>query len=257
MHNVTSADGATITFEVSGAGPPLVLVHGSLTNRNTNWFAVKPAFAEKFTVYAIDRRGRGETSATQGHTIQDEFEDVVAVIRFVGEPVFLLGHSYGAQTALGATVLVPGLVRKLVLYEPPWPGRNDDQMRALEGDAARRDWEGFVSRFLHEILTMPKSELDTLKATPFWPMLVAEAEATLGDFHAFWSYKFKASNFASLSMPVLLLYGTKSPPQIYVTDALLKALPNAQKVALTDTGHDAVMTDPQQFTTKVNAFLLG
>jgi pimeloyl-ACP methyl ester carboxylesterase len=45
----------------------------------------------------------------------------VAVIRSIGEPVFLIGHSYGAQTALAATAKVPDRVRKLVLYEAPWP----------------------------------------------------------------------------------------------------------------------------------------
>lgn len=44
-----------------------------------------------------------------------ESRDVVAVIRSIGEPVFLLGHSYGAQTALAAAVQVPDRVRKLVL----------------------------------------------------------------------------------------------------------------------------------------------
>jgi pimeloyl-ACP methyl ester carboxylesterase len=42
----------------------------------------------------------------------------VAVIQSIGEPVFLLGHSYGAHTALAPAAEVPDRVRKLVLYEP-------------------------------------------------------------------------------------------------------------------------------------------
>ena len=42
----------------------------------------------------------------------------MAVIQSIGEPVFLLGHSYGAQTALAAATNVPDRIRKLVLYEP-------------------------------------------------------------------------------------------------------------------------------------------
>ena len=45
----------------------------------------------------------------------------MALIQSIGEAVFLLGHSYGAQTALAAATKVPDHVRKLVLYEPAWP----------------------------------------------------------------------------------------------------------------------------------------
>lgn len=45
----------------------------------------------------------------------------MALIQSIGEPVFLLGHSYGAQTALAAAAEVPDCIRKLVLYEAAWP----------------------------------------------------------------------------------------------------------------------------------------
>jgi alpha-beta hydrolase superfamily lysophospholipase len=67
----------------------LVLVHGSFGDHRTNWEFVKPLFEKQFTVYAIARRGRGETNATQGHRLEDESSDVMAVIRSIGEPVFL------------------------------------------------------------------------------------------------------------------------------------------------------------------------
>jgi pimeloyl-ACP methyl ester carboxylesterase len=102
-----------VSYDKYGSGPPLVLVHGSFSDHKTNWEFVKPLFEKQFTVYPIARRGRGETDATQSH--------VVAVIQSIGEPVFLLGHSYGAQAALAAAAKVQDRVRKLVLYEPAWP----------------------------------------------------------------------------------------------------------------------------------------
>jgi len=42
----------------------LVLVHGSFSDHKTNWEFVKSLFEKQFTVYAIARRGRGETDAT-------------------------------------------------------------------------------------------------------------------------------------------------------------------------------------------------
>jgi pimeloyl-ACP methyl ester carboxylesterase len=54
----TSRDGTPIAYRRSGEGPPLVLVHGAAADHG-RWRPVLPAFEERFTVYAIDRRGRG------------------------------------------------------------------------------------------------------------------------------------------------------------------------------------------------------
>ncbi len=100
MRRITSPAGARVSYVTSGSGPPLVLVHGALSDPQTNWEFVKPLFERQFTVHAIARRGRGETDGTAGHSLEDEGRDVAAVIRAVGEPVFLLGHSYGALGTL-------------------------------------------------------------------------------------------------------------------------------------------------------------
>lgn len=104
MQRIPTPAGTIISYEKSGSGPPLVLVHGAFSNHRTNWEFVAPRFEEQFTVYAIARRGRGETNVTKGHSIEDEGCDVGAVIQSLGDPVFLLGHSYGALTALAAVL---------------------------------------------------------------------------------------------------------------------------------------------------------
>ena len=101
MEHVSSADGTPIAYARTGSGPPLVLVHGSLNDRNA-WGAVLPALAQHHTVYAMDRRGRGESGQPAEHALERQFEDVVAVIEAAGAPVDLIGHSYGAHCALGA-----------------------------------------------------------------------------------------------------------------------------------------------------------
>ncbi|MGH9632305.1 MAG: alpha/beta fold hydrolase [Bryobacteraceae bacterium] len=115
MHRVESANGVTVSYEKHGNGPPLVLVHGGFSDHRSNWEFVLPFFEKRFSVYAIARRGRGETDATEGHSIEDESRDAAALIRAVGERVFLLGHSYGAHAALLAATMVADRVHKLVL----------------------------------------------------------------------------------------------------------------------------------------------
>ena len=81
MQRIPSPAGATVSYDQYGSGPPLVLVHGAFSDHTTNWEFVKPLFEPQFTVYAIARRGRGETDATEGHSLEDESRDVVAVIQ--------------------------------------------------------------------------------------------------------------------------------------------------------------------------------
>ena len=58
METLPSTDGTMIAYQRSSVGPPLVLVHGT-TADHTRWAPVLPAFEQHFTVYVLDRRGRG------------------------------------------------------------------------------------------------------------------------------------------------------------------------------------------------------
>ena len=61
MQAVTSRDGTRIAFEQSGTGPPLVFVHGGWDD-HTAWRQVLPTLAQQFTIYAMDRRGCGQSN---------------------------------------------------------------------------------------------------------------------------------------------------------------------------------------------------
>ena len=82
-----------MSYDVYGTGPPLVLVHGGFSDHASNWELVRPFFEPRFEVYAVARRGRGETDATEGHSVEDEGRDVATLIDSLADPVFLLGHS--------------------------------------------------------------------------------------------------------------------------------------------------------------------
>jgi pimeloyl-ACP methyl ester carboxylesterase len=236
----------------------LVLVHGSFSDHNTNWDFVKTLLARRFTVYAIARRGRGETDRTEHHSLEDEGRDVSAVIRSIEQPVYLLGHSYGAQVALLAAGEAQDRVRKLVLYEAAWPNFIEATALArLEEFARVADWDGFALRFFHEGLHVPLAYLEQLRPTELWPPIVADAEATLCDLRALSRYDFSAARFHALRIPVLLQIGTESPRHLYVTDALAAVLPNAAIQELKGQAHEAMTSAPRMYADAVMQFLLG
>jgi pimeloyl-ACP methyl ester carboxylesterase len=72
-----------------------VLVHGTGADHR-RWAPILPAFEARFTVYAVDRRGRGASGDAPQYAIDREVEDVVASVDGIGGPVDLVGHSLGA-----------------------------------------------------------------------------------------------------------------------------------------------------------------
>lgn len=235
-----------------------MLVHGAFSDHRTNWEFVKPRFEKQFTVYAIARRGRGETDKTQHHSLEDESRDVVAVIQSVPGPVFLLGHSYGAHTALVAAAHIPPRIRKLVLYEPVWPRIiGKDALAGFVPLAQAGRWDELAVTFFRDTLSVPIDELNALRATELWPPIVGDAEASLGDLRALSRYDFKADRFRDLRVPVLLQRGTESPRELYVTDALAGVLPDVRVGELSGQAHEGMTTAPQMYAEAVSRFLLS
>ena len=74
---------SSIACQVSGEGPPVVLVHGAGSAR-WSFDLLRPQLESRFTVIAIDRRGRGDSTDGQGYDVEREFEDVAAVVRDAG-----------------------------------------------------------------------------------------------------------------------------------------------------------------------------
>ncbi len=236
--------------------PPLVLVHGAFSDHHSNWEFVQPLWARDFTMYAIARPGRGQTPPAPFRHVEDDARDVVALMETIAEPVFLLGHSFGAHVALVAAAMAPALVRRLVLYEPPWPSLlAPAAMAKLEALAASGDWDALSYSFFRDILRVPGADLAELRAGPLWPPIVADAPASLADLRALARYRFHLDAFQNLPMPVLLQIGTASPHDFYATHALIGALPDARIAKLEGQAHEGMTTNPKQYADQVRAFL--
>jgi len=253
---LVTPDDVRISYDRFGTGPPLVLVHGSFCDHRSNWQFVAPELARHFTLHALARRGRGETDATEGHSVTDEAIDVVALIEATADPVHVLGHSYGALVALEGAARVRERIAKLVLYEPPLPEAvSTKDMAALEDFAAAGDWEGYTADFLQDELSLSDRELAEMRATPLWSQFVAKAPPTRHDLLALPQHSFDPKRFAELDMPVMLQIGTESRRETYATDALAGVLPDARLSELRGQGHAAVFSAPDLYARQVIDFL--
>ena len=119
MRTVISKDGTPIAFDQPGQGPALILVTGATATRLAA-ASVAAALAPSFTVFAYDRRGRGDSGDTAPYAVEREVEDIEALINAAGGSAFVFGHSSGAVLALEAARLLPTKITKLAVYEPPF-----------------------------------------------------------------------------------------------------------------------------------------
>jgi pimeloyl-ACP methyl ester carboxylesterase len=259
VEQITSKDGTLLAYARSGQGPPLVLVHGA-TADHTRWAPVSPALEQHYTLYALDRRGRGGSGDAANYALEYEYADVVTIVEMIGTPVNLLGHSFGAACALEA-VLSTRSVARLILYEPPPSGVRGTLSQAsaerMRADLASGNHDAVVTTFLQEVAGVPAHELQLLRSAPAWQARVAAAHTILREIEALeQSPPFDAHRFAGMATPTLLLLGGDSPAFYrYHITALHAALVNSRIVEMPGQRHVAMNTAPELFVREVLSFL--
>jgi pimeloyl-ACP methyl ester carboxylesterase len=156
-------------------------VHGTIGSA-ASWRLVAPLLESRFAVVTMDRRGRGEsTDGTADYSADLDASDVRAVIAELGEPVHLVGHSYGAVVVLHVATDNPA-VRSLTLYEPmlAWdrlPLALETAAQRLEELARSGDAPAAAGHWLRTLVAIglfEAHEVDALMANPeVWQRFVA------------------------------------------------------------------------------------
>ena len=235
MSTVLSADGTKIAYEVTGDGPPLVIVDGALCYRASG--PSRPLAEElksDFTVYTYDRRGRGESGDAET-TPAREVEDLAAVMKEAGGSAFLFGASSGAVLALEAANTGVGAT-KLALYEPPLivddqhapaPASALADMRRLVAQDRRGD---AVTAFMRSV-DVPGFFLALMKVFPAWKRLKGVAHTLPNDLALLEGLRtgepVPDDRWTAASMPTLVADGGKSPGHMRASAAAVaSAVPN-------------------------------
>jgi pimeloyl-ACP methyl ester carboxylesterase len=248
MQTVTSNDGTSIAYDRSGEGLALILVSGAMSDRAAAT-ELAGMLAKDFTVYAYDRRGRGDSTDTQPYAPEREIEDLAALIAEAGGSAFVLGHSSGAVLALRA-VLAGLSIPKLALYEPPFIV--DDSRPAAPSDyvphlnallAAGRNGDA-VEYFMVDAVLTPREAVAQMRNSPWWPGMERLAPtlpydgAVMADTMS--GRPEPIQQFAAVSIPTLVMDGGASPDWIHHgVRALVSVLPDATYHTLPGQDHGA------------------
>lgn len=253
-------DGLRVAYRRRGQGPPLVLLHGGVSDSRV-WRAQLDDLADELTVVAWDAPGCGGSADPPETFRLPDYADCLA--GFVdalglGRP-HVLGHSWGAGLALELYRRHPTVPATLVLVGgyAGWAGSlpSDEVTRrlafALEvADRLPGRWDpttmpGLFSPVLSaeregELVTI----MSEIRPAGTRTMAHAFAEADLRDV------------LGRIDVPTLLLHGEDDERAPWdVADALHRAIPGSTLVVMPGLGHESYIESPETVNGEVRRFL--
>ena len=252
--------GLRIGYQRAGAGPPLILLHGILSDSRA-WLLQFEPLSEEHTLVAWDAPGCGPSSDPPETFRMPDYADCLAAFvdaLHLGRPR-VLGLSFGAVLALELYRRHPAIPHALLLASAyaGWAGSLPADVVAQRVDQARRESE------LPAEVWVPRwaSELVTASAPPALTQLIV---AGLSQFHPA-GYRAIAHSLAEadlrdvlplIGVPTLLLHGEDDQrAPLRVAEELQAQIPQSQLVVIPEAGHLPNVQAPETFNAAVVEFL--
>jgi len=244
MPQVTSKDGTTIVYDRIGEGPALVIV-GCILSDRSGQAGLARLLSEHFTVYNIDRRGRGESGITEPYLPEREFEDLDAIINEAGGSAFVYGTSGSAILSLYAAAAgLATRIKKLALWEPPFilegsrpPVPRDylEQLRQMWREGRRGD---MIELFLMQAVGMPVEFVAPMRQSPFWAAQEAFAHTLVYDTTLIGDFSLPKERIAQVTCPTLVIDGGTIPWVSQAAQVVAETLPHAQRYTIAGQPHN-------------------
>lgn len=241
LQRLVTVPGGAVATTVTGAGPPIALIHGGTGTAAYDWEFVLEPLSLANTVVSMDMRGHGYTAQGDGSIgIVRYWLDVAAVMNRLGFPSFsVIGFSMGANSGLLMAMTQPRLVRRLVtigasvesypervdeILTGPWPR----ELRGLEHPAS-------------------------CEADDHWEWLRAQLALDWVD-----NVAFGPERLSRIECPLLAVHGADD----VITDPgqarrVVDGVTGARAVFVPDAGHAVQRDQPAAFLEEVLPFLAG
>lgn len=244
-----------VEFDECGSGPALVLVPGSCST-GAAWRPVTAQLKDRFRCITTSLPGYGRTEDRRSGddvSILHQCAAVEAVTARAGEPVHLVGHSFGGLVALAVALAGRAELASLTILEAPavgllyWPGEE----RHLAAINAMRD--GYFKAFGEGKEDAIGTMIDFYGgAGTFagWPERVrAHAIATtpvnMLDWGGAYGFRPTPQMLAALRLPTLVCVGAASHPAVQRANRLAhEAVPGSRFAEIGDAAHFMIATHP-------------
>ncbi|MDG4761442.1 alpha/beta hydrolase [Micromonospora sp. WMMD710] len=274
MTEFLSVDGGTIAYEVTGAtGPLVVLAHGMGDSREAYRFLTPALVQAGYRVAATDLRGHGESSVGwASYTRTAIAGDLIALVRHLGGPAVLVGHSISGGAVTIAAAKAPELVTALVELAP-FTRKQQVKLGDLRVAAHRRGMTALMAttllgstkqwaRYLDLAYPGPKSSDWDARLQQITAMLNEPGRMKVLQNMGTTSPADAGEQLANVTRPTLIVQGTLDPdwaaPQAE-GEAIVAGLPTGLgRLEMIDgAGHYPHVQFPQQTLAVVLPFLAG
>jgi pimeloyl-ACP methyl ester carboxylesterase len=238
-----------ISYDVDGAGRPVLLSHG--------YGATSAMFAANVTalsagnrVVTWDLRGHGASQSPADaacYRAASAIADMAALLDELGiDRAVLGGHSLGGYLSLSFTIAHPERVAGLVLIGTGPGFRNDEARdawnRRAEATAARLEGEGIAALgSSSELHAGGHEDIGGL-------ILAARGTLTQHDAHVM-------NGLPGIAAPALVVVGADDTHFLAAADYMTAKIPSARKVVIAGAGHAPNIDKPEEFNAAVTEFL--
>lgn len=252
-----------LCLEKMGEGEPLFLLHGLGASRR-QWFFQMPVFSKKFTTYAWDARGFGDSVTVSPVEDFSQFaQDLKQAFDELGvTKAHVLGSSMGGRIALDFYEKYPDRVSSLILYDT-FPGVNawyvprrlikkflNYRQKPLREGKELSD----ISDGLARIITSKKTEPNFIKMISDG-LASCPKETYLKTIDALFNY-LPVAQLGNISVPTLVIVGSEdrvTPPLL--SHYMAWKIPNSRFCKIKKAGHIANIERAEEFNDVVMDFL--
>ena len=241
------ANGLDIAYDVQGAGPALVLLHGATSAGREDFAAQLPLMSKAFLVHVPDARGHGRTKwdAAGGFSYAALVDDLKAFVDELGLQTFhLLGFSMGGMTALQFASRWPERLRTLVLV-------GITTQREPRASVGRRlmDPEVIMARNPAWAAELSRRH-DPVQGEGAWQRLLPAIAADIAV-----QPLLTPAEVHRIDCPSLVVGGDRDPfVPVEQASALARQLPDGRLFIAPDCGHEVMVRRPGLFNEAVSGF---
>jgi len=241
------ANGLQIGYDVHGAGPPMILLHGASSSGREDYAAQIPLFSKSFRIYLPDARGHASTrwDGPAGIAAADLVADLLGFADALRLTTFhLVGFSLGAMTALRFAVRFPARLRTLVLIglsverEP----RTSVARRVLDPGRIERDdpaWAAELAR-----------RHDPVQGAGAWRGLLEAIVADVAN-----QREITPGELRAVELPAMVVLGDRDPfTPVGQAWGLQRQLPDARLLVVPGCGHEVMVRRPAMFNEAMASF---